>query len=214
MENFSKIFSSIVGKISLILLISFIFLFSVFYFNRKQKIFSTKSLTCSSILLALGICTNQIKLFSLPQGGSITLFSMIFIVFIGYTFGLRIGLISGITFGLLNLLIKPEIYTPIQIIVDYILAFGALGLSGIFVKKKNKIIIAYIIAVIGRFIFSVLSGYIFFGTYAPKNWNPMIYSIWYNFSYIGTEAILTILLLSIPTIRNTLEKLKYSFKTN
>ena len=215
MENFGKFFSSTAGKTTLILLISFSFLFIVFYFRKDEKIFSTKALTYSAILLALGISANQIKIFSLPQGGSMTLFSMIFIVFIGYMFGLRVGLIAGITFGLLNLLIKPEVYTPVQAIIDYILAFGALGLSGFFANKKDKLIFAYLVSIIGRFVFAVFSGYVFFGSYAPEGWNPLLYSIWYNLSYIGTEGVITVLLLSIPVVRNTLENLKSSnFKIN
>ncbi|MFP5494233.1 energy-coupled thiamine transporter ThiT [Parvimonas sp. G1641] len=215
MENFGKFFSSTAGKTTLILLISFSFLFIVFYFRKDEKIFSTKALTYSAILLALGISANQIKIFSLPQGGSMTLFSMIFIVFIGYMFGLRVGLISGISFGLLNLLIKPEVYTPVQAIIDYILAFGALGLSGFFANKKDKLIFAYLVSIIGRFVFAVFSGYVFFGSYAPEGWNPLLYSIWYNLSYIGTEGVITVLLLSIPVVRNTLENLKSSnFKIN
>ena len=215
MENFGKFFSSTAGKTTLILLISFSFLFIVFYFRKDEKIFSTKALTYSAILLALGISTNQIKIFSLPQGGSMTLFSMIFIVFIGYMFGLRVGLIAGISFGLLNLLIKPEVYTPVQAIIDYILAFGALGLSGFFANKKDKLIFAYLVSIIGRFVFAVFSGYVFFGSYAPEGWNPLLYSIWYNLSYIGTEGVITVLLLSIPVVRNTLENLKSSnYKIN
>lgn len=215
MENFGKFFSSTAGKTTLILLISFSFLFIVFYFRKDEKIFSTKALTYSAILLALGISANQIKIFSLPQGGSMTLFSMIFIVFIGYMFGLRVGLIAGISFGLLNLLIKPEVYTPVQAIIDYILAFGALGLSGFFANKKDKLIFAYLVSIIGRFLFAVFSGYVFFGSYAPEGWNPLLYSIWYNLSYIGTEGVITVLLLSIPVVRNTLENLKSSnFKIN
>lgn len=215
MENFGKFFSSTAGKTTIILLISFAFLFFVFYFRKDEKIFSTKALTYSAILLALGISANQIKIFSLPQGGSMTLFSMIFIVFIGYMFGLRVGLIAGISFGLLNLLIKPEVYTPVQAIIDYILAFGALGLGGFFANKKDKLIFAYLVSIIGRFVFAVFSGYVFFGSYAPEGWNPLLYSIWYNLSYIGTEGVITVLLLSIPVVRDTLENLKSSnFKIN
>ncbi|WP_288979640.1 hypothetical protein [uncultured Parvimonas sp.] len=63
MENFGKFFGSVEGKTTLILLISFAFLFFVFYFRRDEKIFSTKALTYSAILLALGICAKQIKFF-------------------------------------------------------------------------------------------------------------------------------------------------------
>ncbi|MEB3067412.1 energy-coupled thiamine transporter ThiT, partial [Parvimonas micra] len=88
--------------------------------------------------------------------------------------------------------------TPVQAIIDYILAFGSLGLSGLFATKKDKLIPAYLISITGRFIFATLSGYVFFGAYAPEGWDPLFYSIWYNISYIGTEGALTVALLLIP----------------
>lgn len=206
-----EFFSSLVGKSVIIMLIAFAFLFFVFYFNRNKKIFSTKALTYSGILLAVGIAANQITVFRMPQGGSITLFSMFFVVFIGYMFGLEVGLVSAIAYGLLNLLIKPSVYTPIQLIFDYILAFGALGLGGIFSKKEKALIPAYIVAVIGRYFFSVISGFVFFGEYTPEGWNPLLYSLWYNFSYIGIEAIITLLIISLPVMLALFEKIK---KTN
>ena len=206
-----EFFSSLVGKSVIIMLIAFAFLFFVFYFNRNKNIFSTKALTYSGILLAVGIAANQITVFRMPQGGSITLFSMFFVVFIGYMFGLEVGLVSAIAYGLLNLLIKPSVYTPIQLIFDYILAFGALGLGGIFSKKEKALIPAYIVAVIGRYFFSVISGFVFFGEYTPEGWNPLLYSLWYNFSYIGIEAIITLLIISLPVMLALFEKIK---KTN
>lgn len=207
---FKEFFSSTAGKSSILILISFTFLFFVFYFKKDENIFSTRALTFSAILLALGVASSQFKIFSLPQGGSITLFSMFFVVFIGYMFGLRVGLVAAITYGLLDLFIKPEVYYPLQLVFDYILAFGSLGLSGFFVCKKNTLRIAYLVAIIGRFVFAVFSGYVFFGSYAPEGWNPLIYSLWYNFSYIGTEGIATIILLSIPGVADFFEKLKYT----
>lgn len=209
-----EFFSSVTGKSMIVVLIAFAFLFFVFYFKRDENIFSTRALTFSAILLALGIATNQVTVFSLPQGGSVTLFSMFFVVYIGYMFGLRVGLVSAISYGLLNLLIKPSVYHPIQLIFDYILAFGALGLSGIFVCKDKTLTFAYSVAIVGRYIFSVISGYVFFGSYAPEGWNPIFYSIWYNFSYIGVEGIITIFLISLPIVRDFFEKLKYTnYKT-
>lgn len=203
-----EIFSSMLARALIILILVFVSLFFIFYFRKDKNFFSTKALTYSSVFLALAVASNQIKIFTLPQGGSVTMFSMFFISYIGYIFGLRVGIVSSITFGLLKVIIKPDIYYPIQFIFDYILAFGALGLSGIFAYKKNSLKLAYIVSVIGRLVFSVLSGYIFFASYVPKGWNPFIYSLWYNFSYLGLEAIITVVILFIPKISNFFEKMK------
>ena len=87
-----------------------------------------------------------------------------------------------------------------QLVVDYILAFGALGLSGLFYGKKGAVIKGYIAAVIGRYIFSVISGWIFFGAYAWEGWNPLPYSLAYNAAYIFAEAALTVIILAIPPV--------------
>lgn len=203
-----QFFLSATGKSIVVLLVVCAFLFFLFYFKKDKNIFSTKALTFSAVLIAIGIAVSQIKLFALPQGGSVTLFSMFFISYIGYMFGLRVGIVAGITFGLLKLIIKPDVYYPLQLVFDYIFAFGALGLSGFFVCKKNTLRTAYIISAFGRFVFAVFSGYVFFGSYAPKGWNPFIYSLWYNFSYIGPEAVITLIILSIPVIGGLFERLK------
>lgn len=203
-----EFFLSMLGKTIIILVLVCVFLFYLFYFKKDKNIFSTKALTVSSVFLALAVATSQIRVFSLPQGGSVTLFSMFFISYIGYMFGLRVGIVSSITFGLLKMILKPDIYYPIQFIFDYIFTFGAMGLSGLFVNKKNSLKLAYIVSILGRFVFAVLSGYIFFASYVPKGWNPFFYSLWYNFSYIGLEAIITIAILSISYISDLFEKLK------
>src|SRR5699024_3956789 len=96
--------------------------------NSTKKI-STKQLVFSSMSLALATVTSFIKFASLPFGGSITLFSMFFICFIGYLYGPKIGLMTGVAYGILQLITGPYIYHPLQILLDYPLAFGALGLS-------------------------------------------------------------------------------------
>ena len=139
-----------------------------FFTNRdnKQK-FSTRQLVFSSVAIALAFVTSNIKLLHLPFGGSITLFSMFFICFIGYLYGLRSGLTAGIAYGLLQMLIDPYVVSVPQLLTDYILAFGALGLAGIFANSKYGIIKGYLMGIFGRFVFAVLSGVIFFGMYAP-----------------------------------------------
>lgn len=203
-----EFFKSFQGQTLIVLCVAVIILAFIYFLKKDKNILSTKALTISAIFLALGIVTNQITVYSLPTGGSVTLFSMFFIAYIGYMFGLKIGVLSAVTYGLLNLLIKPSVYYPAQLVVDYILAFGSLGLSGLFYNKKNGLTLGYVVAILGRFIFSFLSGYIFFGQYAPEGWHPAMYSFVYNISYIGIEGIITIIVIVIPFVATTLEKIK------
>ncbi len=141
------------------------------------------------------------------MGGSITLFSMFFITLTGYMYGPAVGLMVGVAYGLLQMLLDPYILSLPQVLVDYVFAFGALGVSGFFSKRKNGLIIGYVAAVIGRFIFAVLSGVIFFGTYAPEGMSPLAYSVAYNGSYLAAEAALTIVVLLIPALRNGIARI-------
>ena len=126
----------------------------------------------------------------------------------GYWFGLGAGLMTAVAYGVLNILIDPYILFPAQLVVDYLLAFGALGLSGLFARSKNGLLKGYIVAVLGRYVFAVLSGWLFFGTYAWEGWNPLPYSLVYNGIYIFSEAALTIIILLLPPVRKAMMRLK------
>jgi thiamine transporter len=162
----------------------------------------TKTLTFSAAAIALATIASLIKIYSLPMGGSATLFSMLFICLIGYWFGTKVGLTTAVAYGILQFIIKPEIYHPVQPIVDYIFAFGALGLSGLFSKWKNGLIIGYLVGVFGRFCFSTLSGLIFFTDYAETTFiTGLIASTAYNISYIWPEALITVVILFVPPVQ-------------
>ena len=178
------------------------------FFNSKKKI-SVKQLVFSSMAVALALVTSMIKLFKLPMGGSVTLLSMLFIVLIGYWYGLGAGLTAAIAYGILQLIIDPYILSFPQMMVDYLLAFGALGLSGLFCNKKNGLVKGYIVGVLGRYFFSFLSGWIFFGMYAPEEFpNAVVYSLAYNGSYIGAEALITLIVISLPPVAKALNAVK------
>lgn len=175
--------------------------------DRKAKT-GTRRLVFSGMAIALAFVTSFIKLLHLPMGGSITLFSMFFITLIGYWYGLRTGLMAAVAYGLLQLIVDPYIISVPQMLTDYIFAFGALGLSGIFSNAKHGLLKGYIVGVIGRFIFAFLSGYIFFGMYAPEGMNPAVYSASYNGIYIFTEAIITIIVMLLPPVAKALGRIK------
>lgn len=177
-------------------------------FGSKRK-FSAKQLTFSAMAIALAMVTSMLKLMDMPMGGSVTLFSMLFIALIGNWYGLGVGLTTGLAYGILQLVVDPYIISFPQMLLDYIFAFGALGLSGIFSKSKHSLIKGYIAAVLGRFVFSTLSGYIFFPTFMPEFFDSaIIYSICYNGAYIGAEAILTLVLICLPPVSKALNHVK------
>ena len=127
-----------------------------------------------------------------------------FAVLIGNWYGPYVGLTTGFAYGLLQFIIEPIFYTLPQMLIDYPLAFGALGLAGFFANQKHGLQIGYIAGVIGRYIFAVISGVIFFGAYAPEGTPAIIYSLGYNATYLIPETIITLIIISVPTVSKAL----------
>lgn len=169
---------------------------------------TTRQIMFSAMAMALGTVTSMIKLFDAPMGGSVTLCSMLFIVLIGYWYGPKVGILTGVAYGILQLIIDPYILSLPQMFVDYPLAFGALGMSGFFANSKNGLQKGYLLGIFGRWVFAFLSGYIFFAYYAWDGWNPAAYSAVYNLSYIGIEGVITLILISLPPVKNALLAVK------
>lgn len=163
-----------------------------------------------AIALATVIAT-VIKLPSLPNGGSVTLFSMLVVTLVGYWYGPVVGITAAVGYGILQFITGPYVVHPLQVILDYPLAFGALGLSGFFSGKKNGLLKGYVAGVLGRFFFASLSGIIFYTVYVESFRENMV-AIWaglvYNMTYILPEAVITILLISIPAVKDALAKIK------
>ena len=176
--------------------------------GKGGKRITTRQIMFSAMAMALATVTSMIKLFDAPMGGSVTLCSMLFIVLIGYWYGPKVGILTGVAYGMLQLVIDPYILSLPQMIVDYPLAFGALGTSGFFANSKNGLQKGYLLGIFGRWVFAFLSGYIFFAYYAWDGWNPAAYSAVYNLSYIGIEGVITLLLISLPPVRNALASVK------
>ena len=170
--------------------------------------FKIKNLAFCGLLIALATVTSFIKIFSFPFGGSVTLLSMLFVVLAGYFYGPKLGILTAIVYGLVQLVIDPQIYYPMQVVMDYVLAFRALGLGSFFWKKKHGLITGYLVGVTGRYLFSALSGYIFFAEYAWEGWSPILYTLAYNGSYIYAEAAITLVLLLLPPVRKAIAKVK------
>lgn len=199
------------GYTALVIAMLAVLLIGCALFGGRSK-FSAKQLAFSAMAIALAMVTSMIKLIHMPMGGSVTLFSMLFIVLIGYWYGLGAGLTTAVAYGILQLIVDPYILSVPQLLIDYIFAFGALGLSGIFSKTKSRysLIYCYLIAVVGRYFFAFLSGWIFFGMYAGDYGfsSGVVYSLAYNGAYLGLEALFTLILIAIPPVQKALIYIK------
>ena len=160
---------------------------------------SIKVLVFSAMCIALASVTSMIKVFEFPTGGSITLASTFFATLPGFFFGPAVGIAAGFAHGILQFFLGPYILTPVQVFIDYGLAFAAFGLSGFFAGQKFCI---------GRWFFAFLSGWIFFGEYAWEGWNAAAYSAVYNIIYIAGEAVIVLIFISIPVVSNALNRVK------
>jgi len=112
------------------------------------------------------------------------------------------GILAGTMFGFIVLIEEPFIFHPFQVFLDYPLAFGLLGLAGIF--KRNPIA-GVAVAISGRFVAHYLSGIIFFAEFAPEGINPYLYSALYNGSFLSVEFTISGILIYSLFKRGILE---------
>lgn len=165
--------------------------------TRKQ----TRMLVESGIMIALAYVLNLVELYKFPQGGSVTPGSMIPIFIIAYRWGVGPGLLAGSLFGVLQMFMGGYVVSPVQALLDYPLAFGVLGIAGLFAKRERlgltPIISGVVISITLRFVCHLISGVVFFKDYAPEGMNPWYYSASYNFGYLGIEALITIAIVFV-----------------
>ena len=147
----------------------------------------------------------------MPWGGSITLCSMLFIVLIANWYGVQTGILVGLAYGILQFIQEPFVLSFFQVCCDYILAFAALGLAGLFAHKSHGLVKGYIVAVLARGAFHAIGGYLYWMDYMPENFPQSlksIYPIAYNYSFLLAEAAITIIIISIPAVASALGRVK------
>lgn len=230
--------------------------------SENKTIFQTKIISEIVAIIALSAALSYVKVFSLPQGGSVTAGSMVPVIWLSLRRGPKIGLFACILYGLVQLMVEPFIYHPAQVLLDYPIAFGALGLAGFFQKRPSlgrrttatvdrlitvllcvisfslfsyellqfklsetiffswifvfsfifllwledrmqikqiekqqrnitPALIGATVGIFGRFLAHLVSGVVFFGSYAPEGMNPIVYSAFYNGAYIVPELLVS-----------------------
>ncbi len=201
------------GYTALVILMLAVILLTAFIADRKQsgKKLSAKQLSFAGISLALAFITSYLR-YEMPFGGSVTLFSMFFICFAAYLYGIRVGLLTAFAYSLLQFIQSGGSYflSPFQTCCDYFFAFTALGLAGLWYGKKSGMKIGFIVGALVRGLFHTIGGYIYWMDYMPENFPKSlaaVYPIVYNYSYILVEMVLTLIVISIPAVRNALSRI-------
>ena len=170
--------------------------------RSAEKKMSAKQLVFCGVAIALAYITSYIKIFNMPWGGSITLCSMLFIVLVANWYGVGTGLFVGLAYGILQFIQEPYVLSFFQVCCDYIFAFAALGLAGVFAKSNHGLLKGYILAVVA---------YLYWMDYMPDNFPKSltaVYPILYNYSYLLVEGVITVIVISIPAVAKGLARVK------
>lgn len=162
--------------------------------------------------------------FTLPfniAGGSISL-SMLPIIVLAILRGPQIGILAGVLAGFIDFLLEPYSVSALQVILDYPVAFGLLGLAGLLsaaVLGQSKaegaspklivsVLLAAIIGGLARLLAHFLSGVLFFADNTPAGSNVIVYSLTYQLSYMLPSIIAVCILAAIvvPVLVNRVRK--------
>ena len=168
----------------------------------KRRLY-TRMLCEGAIMVALALVLNQLKIFRLPNGGSITL-EMLPIFFYAVRWGVGPGLLAGFAFGLLQMFIDGAVAWGWQsLLLDYLVAFTPLGLAGLFKGKDWGIFAGTVLGSVVRFIVHFISGITIYAIVAPTELfnmtftSPWMYSLAYNGSYMAIDMALCLVVFGL-----------------
>ena len=132
---------------------------------------------------------------------------MLPVIAFAYIFGPVPGVLAGIAYGFLQYIQDGYVVHWIQFFMDYPVAFGFLGLAGLY--RKNMVIASFI-AVLGRFLMHFLTGIIFFAEYAEGQ-PVVLYSLGYNGSYLVVEFVICAVIAALPQMKNMFSRLQKTY---
>ncbi len=203
-----------VGAVALVLTVG---LCAFFFGKGEKREFDSKSISYAAVCIASSFALSYIKIWSMPQGGSLTLASFLPLLLYAYMFGVRKGVMAGAVYGVLQAVQNPWLIHPAQFILDYPVAFAAIGLGGIFtkIKKLDKLpqiqfALGAVIAAILRFTAHVLSGVFAFSEYSTLD-NVWIYSLGYNafvFADIAVTIAAGVIILSVKPFFTQIKRIQ------
>ena len=212
--NSFAVFSDIglgTGLYTFMVLALLVFMAVVMVISGRKNPWTPRDIAFAAMCVAMSFILSSIKLFSMPQGGTITPASVLPMMIYIVAFGPARGMAVGCAYGLLQLFQGAYVIHPMQLLVDYPMAFGALALGGfvnyIKMPERLKLPAAVVLGCIGRYIMAVLSGVIFFAEYAGDQ-GALVYSLVYNISYLGPDCLVCALVACIPGFGRLINSLR------
>ncbi len=185
-----------------VLMIALLLFFAFFFGRKDKKGFDSKSISYAAICIAMSFALSYLSPIHLPQGGSVTIASLLPLMIYSYMFGVKKGIFAGMIYGLLQAVQDPWIVHPAQFLLDYPIAFACIGVSGIFARLKKlerfpqiQIALGGILASVLRYVSHILSGVFAFSEYAYTSdglpMNAWVYSLGYN-SFVFADIAIVI----------------------
>lgn len=157
--------------------------------GKTSKKWTAKTVAFGALAIALSFVLSCIRLYRMPQGGSVTPGSMLPLMLFSAAFGVGPGLLAGLAYGVLQYLQGGWFANVWQFALDYLLAFAALGLTGVakHLPEKWGLYCAMVIAALCRALSATLAGIMFWDT-AP--WASLVY----NGTYLIPDTLICIVL--------------------
>ncbi len=165
--------------------------------GRKRST-DAKAISYAAVCIAMSYALSYIRIVKMPQGGSITIASLLPLMIYAYMFGTRKGVLAGFIYGVLQAFQDPTILHPAQFILDYPAAFACIGLAGMFsnVKALDKVApvqfaLGAIVAGAARFASHFLSGWFAFSAWAGDQ-PAWLYSLTYQAGYVLPDLAIVV----------------------
>ena len=162
-----------------------------------------RALTEGGIMVAAATALSYLKLFELPQGGSVCI-GMLPIFLYCVRWGLKDGLLCSLAYGILQLIFDGAYaWGWTSMLLDYVVAFTVLGFAGLFARQKYGVFVGTVVGCLLRFIVHFISGVTIYRIYEPVDLfnttfaNPYLYSAAYNGSYVAIDMVLCLAIFAL-----------------
>lgn len=206
-EEFSELRPATVIALASVVLLGILF----FAASKKLK-WNAVMISYAAMAISMSFVLSYIRIYRMPQGGSLTLGSLLPLMLFSYAYGPLAGCVAGAAYGMLQLIQDLYVVHPVQLLLDYPLAFAAVGLTGL-ARGLNRpsgsggrLFIGIWIGGLSRIVFHVISGAVFFGMYAPEAQNPWVYSTIYNLTVLLPDIALCALISRVRAFNALLER--------
>ncbi|WP_298706122.1 energy-coupled thiamine transporter ThiT [uncultured Veillonella sp.] len=156
----------------------------------------TRMIVEAGLCIAIAYVLHFIVLFQMPQGGSVNAANLVPLVIFSMRWGGKQGILACTMYGVIAFLLGAKFSLHyLSILLDYLVAYGVMGITGFFRTSHLGVLMGFGISSLLRWFASVVSGAVVFAAYAPVGQNPWIYSMAYNATYMIPEFIINALVI-------------------